>query len=64
MLTRAHIYEHIWNEPYDRESNTLEMHVVELRRKLEARGPRVIHTVRGRGYYYGEPPVDGPEVKR
>ena len=31
-------------------SNTLEVHVMELRRKLEAHGPRVIHTLRGRGY--------------
>ena len=64
VLTRAHIYERVWNEPYDRLSNTLEMHVVELRRKLEALGPRVIHTVRGRGYFYGEPPIDWAEVKR
>ncbi len=64
VLTRAHIYEHVWNEPYDRLSNNLEMHVVELRRKLEALGPRVIHTVRGRGYCYGEQPVDRAEVNR
>ena len=64
VLTRALIYEHVWNEHYDGLSNTLEMHVVELRRKLEVLGPRVIHTLRGRGYCYGEPPVDPPEVKR
>ena len=64
VLSRAEIYEQVWNEPYDRDSNTLEMHIVELRRKLEAAGPRVIHTVRGRGYYCGEPPLDGPEDNR
>jgi DNA-binding response OmpR family regulator len=64
VMTRAHIYEHIWNEPYDQLSNSLEMHVVELRRKLEAVGPRVIHTVRGRGYCFGEPPANSPEVTR
>jgi DNA-binding response OmpR family regulator len=26
------------------------VHVSALRRKLEARGPRIIHTVRGLGY--------------
>ena len=31
-------------------SNTLEVHVMELRRKLEAHGPRLIQTVRGKGY--------------
>ena len=64
VLTRAVIYEQVWNEPYDGLSNTLEMHVVELRRKLEALGPAIIHTVRGRGYCCGEPPGDLPEVKR
>jgi two-component system, OmpR family, copper resistance phosphate regulon response regulator CusR len=64
VLSRALIYEHVWNEHYYRLSNTLEMHIVELRRKLEALGPRVIYTVRGRGYSCGEPQVDVPEVKR
>jgi len=60
VLTRTRIYERVWDEHYDGLSNTLEMHVVELRRKLEALGPRVIHTVRGRGYYFGEPPGAEP----
>jgi two-component system copper resistance phosphate regulon response regulator CusR len=64
VLSRALIYEHVWNEPYDAHSNTLEMHIVELRRKLEAIGPRVIHTVRGRGYCFGEAPGDGPEHQK
>jgi DNA-binding response OmpR family regulator len=63
LLTRDLIYEHVWNEHYVGLSNTLEMHVVELRRKLEAHGPRIIHTLRGRGYYCGDLPVDLPEVK-
>jgi DNA-binding response OmpR family regulator len=64
LLTRARIYEHVWDEPYDGLSNTLEMHVVELRRKLESLGPRVIHTLRGRGYYFGDPPGADPEAAR
>ncbi len=44
----------MWKEPYDAESNTLGVHIMELRRKLEALGSRVIHTVRGRGYVFGE----------
>lgn len=50
VLSRADIYEHVWNEQFDGTSNTLEMHVMELRRKLEAHGPRLIFTLRGRGY--------------
>jgi two-component system copper resistance phosphate regulon response regulator CusR len=55
VLTRTRIYEHVWDERYDGLSNTLEVHLVELRRKLEAHGPRLIHTLRGRGYILGDP---------
>jgi two-component system copper resistance phosphate regulon response regulator CusR len=54
VLSRTRIYEHVWQESFDGLSNTLEVHVMELRRKLEAYGPRLIHTVRGRGYVFGE----------
>jgi DNA-binding response OmpR family regulator len=50
VLSRTRIYEHVWQEQFDGQSNTLEVHVMELRRKLEAFGPRLIQTVRGRGY--------------
>ncbi len=50
VLSRTRIYETVWDENFDGLSNTLEVHVKELRRKLEARGPRVIQTRRGRGY--------------
>src|SRR5262249_33157156 len=55
VLSRTRIYEHVWDERYDGLSNTLEVHVMELRRKLEAHGPRLIHTLRGRGYLFGNP---------
>jgi DNA-binding response OmpR family regulator len=58
VLTRTRIYEHVWDERYDGLSNTLEVHVMELRRKLEKNGQRLIHTVRGRGYLFGESPTD------
>jgi len=50
VLSRTRIYEQVWDERYEGGSNTLEVHVKELRRKLEAHGPRVIQTVRGSGY--------------
>ena len=53
VLSRTRIYEHVWDERYDGLSNTLEVHIMELRRKLEAHGPRMIHTARGRGYLFG-----------
>lgn len=54
VLSRTRIYEAVWDERYDGLSNTLEVHVMELRKKLEAHGPRLIRTVRGRGYVLGE----------
>jgi two-component system copper resistance phosphate regulon response regulator CusR len=60
VLTRTRIYEQVWEERYDGLSNTLEVHVMELRRKLEAHGPRLIHTVRGRGYVFGPAPDADP----
>jgi two-component system copper resistance phosphate regulon response regulator CusR len=60
VLTRTRIYEQVWDERYDGLSNTLEVHVVELRRKLEAHGRRLIHTRRGRGYLF----ADLPEAER
>jgi two-component system copper resistance phosphate regulon response regulator CusR len=59
VLSRTRIYEQVWDERYDGLSNTLEVHVMELRRKLEAHGPRLIHTVRGRGYMFGATPEAG-----
>src|SRR5262249_30099369 len=56
VLSRTRIYEQVWDERYDGVSNTLEVHLVELRRKLEAHGPRLIHTLRGRGYLFGDMP--------
>jgi two-component system copper resistance phosphate regulon response regulator CusR len=52
VLSRTRIYDHVWDENFDLMSNTLEGHVMELRRKLEAHGPRIIQTVRGRGYLF------------
>jgi two-component system, OmpR family, copper resistance phosphate regulon response regulator CusR len=54
VLSRTRLYEQVWDERYDGLSNTLEVHVKELRRKLEAHGPRLIHTLRGRGYLFGD----------
>ena len=56
VLSRTRIYEHVWNDQYDGVSNTLEVHIKELRRKLEVHGDRVIHTVRGTGYVFSTDP--------
>jgi two-component system copper resistance phosphate regulon response regulator CusR len=53
VLSRTRIYEQVWDERYDGVSNTLEVHVMELRKKLGVHGSPLIQTVRGRGYVFG-----------
>ena len=60
VLSRTRIYEHVWEERYDGVSNTLEFHVMQLRKALEAKGGRLIHTLRGRGYSFGANPDEEP----
>jgi len=51
VLTRTEILEHVWDANYDGFGNVVDVYVNYLRNKLEERGePRVIETVRGRGY--------------
>jgi len=62
ILTRTRIYESVWDEQFDGLSNTLEVHINQVRRKLESHGPRVIHTRRNRGYVLDEPSAEGDEA--
>lgn len=51
VVTRAEIAEHVWDENYDPFSNSIEVYVQRLRRKVdEGRKVRLIHTRRGSGY--------------
>ncbi len=51
VLTREVIFERIWGYDFETSSNSLDVYIGYLRRKLEADGePRLIHTVRGVGY--------------
>jgi two-component system response regulator MprA len=51
VLTRSEILVEVWGYDFGPTSNSLEVYVGYLRRKLEELGrPRLIHTVRGVGY--------------
>ncbi|MGF1667110.1 MAG: response regulator transcription factor [Acidimicrobiia bacterium] len=51
VLTREVIFERIWGYDFETSSNSLDVYIGYLRRKLEAEGePRLVHTVRGVGY--------------
>jgi two-component system response regulator MprA len=55
VLSRATIYERVWGYDASLSSNSLDMTVSHLRRKLEADGePRLIQTVRGVGFMLRE----------
>lgn len=47
VVSQAELTEHIYAQSFDRESNTVEVFIARLRRKL---GPAFIETVRGLGY--------------
>jgi DNA-binding response OmpR family regulator len=49
VLSKTQLLTQVWGfDTYD--ANLVEVHMSALRKKLEAAGPRVIHTVRGAGY--------------
>ena len=50
VVSQAELTEHIYAQDFDRDSNTVEVFIARLRRKL---GPALIETVRGLGYRIG-----------
>ena len=52
VVSQAELVEHIYAQDFDRDSNTVEVFVARLRRKL---GVPIIDTVRGLGYRIVEP---------
>ena len=56
IISRAELTEHIYAQDFDRDSNTVEVFIARLRRKL---GTPVIETVRGLGYRMTEPAEEG-----
>jgi DNA-binding response OmpR family regulator len=51
VVTRGMLMEHIWDTELDPFSNTIETHILNLRKKIEhTEKPKLIHSVSGRGY--------------
>jgi DNA-binding response OmpR family regulator len=54
VVGREEISEHVWDESFDSFSNTIEVYVNRLRRKIDEHAARpLIHTRRGAGYMLG-----------
>jgi two-component system OmpR family response regulator len=56
VVSRTELVEHLYDQDFDRDSNTIEVFVGRLRKKL---GVEIIQTVRGLGYI-AAPPQAGP----
>ena len=54
-LTRTQLLEHVWDYDFGGDARVLETYVSYLRKKLDAHGPPLIHTVRGVGYALRQP---------
>ena len=60
VVSRGEIVEHLYDQDFDRDSNTIEVFVGRLRRKL---GVDIIQTMRGLGYLVA-PPESGGDAKK
>ncbi|MGD0384829.1 MAG: response regulator transcription factor [Solirubrobacteraceae bacterium] len=50
VLTRPQLLDHVWNYDFGGDARVLETYISYLRKKIDAGGPPLIHTVRGVGY--------------
>jgi two-component system, OmpR family, response regulator len=56
MLTRAMLFEEVWNYKFVPQSNLVDVHMGRLRRKVDGQGERpMIHNVRGEGFVLRAP---------
>lgn len=50
VVSREEIFEQVWNTDDNPLSKTVETHIVNLRKKIERKGKKIIQNVHGRGY--------------
>ena len=58
VISRSELVEHLYDQDFDRDSNTIEVFVGRLRKKL---GVEIIQTIRGLGYLVVEPDAAPPK---
>lgn len=50
VVSKAQIFDRVWNADYLGETRVIDSYISYLRRKIDSAGPPLIHTVRGVGY--------------
>ncbi|MEZ4180603.1 MAG: response regulator transcription factor [Candidatus Doudnabacteria bacterium] len=51
VVSKSDLIEHVWDINADLFSNTLETHILNIRKKIEGKNkPKLLHTIPGRGY--------------
>jgi two-component system OmpR family response regulator len=55
VLSKPQILDHVWQYDFGGDASVVETYISYLRKKLDQREPRLIHTVRGFGYTIREP---------
>jgi two-component system, OmpR family, response regulator len=55
VVTRVQLLDKVWDMSFDPETNVVDAHISNLRKKLEQGGDRLIQTVRGAGYSLRHP---------
>jgi DNA-binding response OmpR family regulator len=64
VVGREEISEHVWDETFDPFTNTIEVYVNRLRRKIDEHAVKpLIHTRRGAGYMFGAEKVTSPAAQ-
>jgi two-component system OmpR family response regulator len=56
VVSKGEILDHVWGQDPDRDGTVVEPALSYLRRKVDYREPRLLHTVRGFGYVLRIPP--------
>jgi len=57
VVSRGMMLEHVWDDSADQFSKSIEMHIMNLRKKIDPQNKdALIHTIPGRGYIVGDAP--------
>ena len=50
VVSKAQILDHVWEYDFDGNASVVENYISYLRKKIDDRDPKLLHTVRGFGY--------------